>query len=486
MSIKVEDYIKIGRVRTMKNTTKQLTAKTSHIVILAGAMITTALSSHDASARRLIPNAPSVEVRLEALRALQHSARHTTSSAPVSARVPFQPAQSYTPPVVKTPTIPTPAPAPIAAAPAIQPPSPVTIPAKKKPVTLTKPIKKSPTVSAKKVILPPEPQKKPELPAPDLSPSALVTPSSATDTKDHEEQYPPIVKAAPDNELEIIEESPSQSVDTLDMTLGDIESESENTSEAPTPAVEALPELPEKDELDELPPLKEPIKSDIQSDNKEALQEILPEPELEEFVLDKTTKEVKKPTPVVPSEPVPLEELPALPEMSDLTEPADDKKEAIPSPEKPDDLTTSNVEEESAAKNDDDDAILEQLESLQDEVVEAPTDSAPELPEPVVSPPIQTETKELKEDELSSKPEEVTPDTIPSIPEVPSSDTPKKEVAPEVPVVKQEEKEEKKGMFPNLFSGFSSFLGGNKKETTTTPPAIPTEKESVMPTDSPC
>jgi outer membrane protein OmpA-like peptidoglycan-associated protein len=398
-----------------------------------------------AEARRLLPELPSVEVRLEALRILQHSMQDNMRPAEMldnkvvaKSSIPFMPANNYTPPVVIAPVAPVVAPvAPIIKEEIAKPAANKAIKAK------TELVKIEPKLPEKKAT---KPKIEPVTPVVPMVELPKIEPEKVEPEK-VEPKEPILPKVPP---VDIIKENPAKTVENVSEEVS-----LEELLKYPEP--KEIEKTQESEHLEKLPapelPLLEPDFEDMAKINDKPNVK-LPEPtpsepdkqpdQLNEKMEDKLA-EIEKQTIEAPAD-LPLAELPKdeivkdeiagddlpveLDDIKELNEPAIIEGEMVDSPLiepkniKPKDTADLAAEEKLPE--------LEKIEPIQ-KVQQV------ELPQEII------EEADVKEPAIQSPPSKP---------------------------------QEKSGLFPNLSSGFASFLGGEPK-TPAAPPVQPEVKSET-------
>ncbi len=448
------------------------------LVLLLSTVSIVSLSAHSVQARRqLVPDQPSVEVRMDALRALRQSTvapavpaynPQADARQPVQPQIPEQiPFGAPTPPPVRQAQ---PAPVQPQYAPVPQRPSPVVAAPKPQPAPVIKEVIPEPPMVAKapekpkeqpkklakpapepviakqepeKKIAKPKPVPEPKIAAPKPEPKVAPKPVAPVPTMDFDnfDDLPP---------LEIVEENVSGG-QTQEFTLDDV---------APEPPVAKAPEPKEqvkvakKEQTPPPPPaaLPEPDLEDLDFESFGA-----EEPELPELTLPKA-EEKKEPVKVAEKvekeapKPEPLPEL-SLPEVDETK---NDVKQAS---------TTVEENVEDAVNLDD---IEQELAALDDGMPELPSlDTLPAEPQVSEAPPV---IENLPEPSLAPP---AVPDTAPPV--VTAPEPPKPAIA-KLPPKKEE------GLLPSIKSSIRSFLGGDEKTATPPPvglPPLPEVKEAA-------
>ncbi len=386
-------------------------------IVMASLMTATALYGSDANARRLTPERPSVEVRLEALRALRRSVQ-------ASRNVPATPFAVQQSPYVQPPRQPvTPPPAspyqikpPVVAArpPVVQQQAPSPAPRYTPPQPST-PKQTTPPPPRTMVKAPPAPAPQPPKPIPTpktVEKPAPVAPPPPVPTA--VPQTPPdfAIAPIPNETLEIIEERSDEAPAELELTLDDLmQAPSEGQPEPVLPPVTEqkvasppltlgdLPELPNNQQTDAS--LEKAMK-EYEAAEKEleaAVKELgdLPEPNLDDLTFEPfDTPEAPAPVPTADIEPPsppepPVADTPAAPAqtkekkgfLSSLF--GDDEEAKSPPPPAPHQppITPETEEVTTKANIPSGDPVLPPppMDAKVDEALEAPLAALPELPE---------------------------------------------------------------------------------------------------------
>ena len=406
-------------------------------------LVASCLISGVAEARRLLPELPSVEVRLEALRILQHSMQDNMiqdemldNEVVAKPSIPFMPANNYTPPVVIAPVTPVAPVAPIIKEEISKPAANKAIKAK------TELVKIEPKLPEKKAT---EPKIEPVTPVVPMVELPKIEPKKVEPEK-IEPKEPILPKVPP---VDIIEENPDKTVENVseEVSLEELLKDPEAKKIEKTQELEHLEKLP----APELP-LLEPDFEDMAKIN------------------DKPNIKLPEPTPSEPDK-----------QPNQLNEKMEDKlaeieKQAI---EPPVDLPLAELPKDEIA-DDDLPVELDDIKELNEPaIIEEETDNI------MVDSPL-IEPKNIKpKDATDLVAEEKLPELekIEPIQKVQQVELPQeiieeadvKEPAIQSPPSKPQEKS---GLFPNLSSGFASFLGGEPK-TPAAPPVQPEVKSET-------
>lgn len=425
--------------------------KTQLITLLSTASII-ALGVTDAQARRsLVPEQPSVEVRLEALRALKRSVqaerapRYAARPAAPSAQVPFG-APTPPRPVIAQPSYTPPpqqyaAPAPQPVAPRIPPNQSVVVPVAPAPLA-------PPVQIARPLPVPPAPPK--------IAPKATLAKVTPPPVKVAEK---PARKPAP------------KAVETV------------VTKKAPAKIAAATPPKPDFKELpslDDLPPLEV-----VEENGTTEFSEL----SLDDIVKDKPKATIKPPK----IEPPKVAALPDVtpPKLDDLPEPdlKDLTFEGFKKPEA--DISVDDVEKEMAALSLPD--FPEPALEIPD--VELPTKKLPDIKPPSINiqkpsvpdvavdtPPAlpKLEKPKVKAPEIAlPKPDmPELPQALPDIQAPEKLSVPPVLAAPKPPAPSVADKED--GILPSLKQSFRTFLGSEEKKPTPAPKPVETKKTASI------
>jgi outer membrane protein OmpA-like peptidoglycan-associated protein len=400
-------------------------------------LVASCLISGVAEARRLLPELPSVEVRLEALRILQHSMQDNVRPAEMldnkvvaKPSIPFMPANNYTPPVTVAPV-----------APVVAPVAPIIKEEIAKPAAIkakTELVKIEPKLPEKKAT---EPKIEPVTPVVPMVELPKIEPEKIEPEK-VEPKEPILPKVPP---VDIIEENPAKTVENVSEEVS-----LEELLKYPEP--KEIEKTQESEHLEKLPAPELPLL----------------EPDFEDMakVNDKPNVKLPEPTPSEPDkQPDQLNE-----KMEDKL--AEIEKQAI---EPPADLPLAELpkDEIDAPVELDDIKELNEPEIIEEETDKILVDSPliePKNIKPKDATDLVAEEKlpELEKIEPIQKVQQV------ELPQEIIEEADVKEPAIQSPPSKPEEKS---GLFPNLSSGFASFLGGEPK-TPAAPPAAQPEVKS--------
>ena len=469
----------------------------SSLVLLLSTVSIVSLSAHSVQARRqLVPDQPSVEVRMDALRALRRSVQapvqpiydapssSTTARQAIPSNIPFG---APTPPPVRqaSPVTAPPQYAPVPqrstpkaiATPKPQPAAPIIKETIAEPSIMAKaPVKAKPKPKAAlKKVAAPVPKPKIALPQPEKNIAAAKVKPKAAPPK-------PTLKTPP------VAPVPTMDFDDFD-DLPPLEIVEENTSDADIQEFTLDSVAPEAPEIKKSEPVKQVVAA-----KKEALPEpsALPEPNLEDLDFESfgaeepefapltlaKTKDVseknKKPLQVTAVkdnkktvEPLPKLDLPKDANIQTDAKPVNADKSEVVNIEEPIDENITTIEKELAALNIDSNS-LPSLDTFPEEV------------------DIETDMSDADIDATLEAPV-ATPATLPTPPKVEAETvTAPKPATPPIPVPVASSKiaaPKEEGLLPSIKSSIRSFLGGEEKEELAPAPAslppLPEVKESA-------
>jgi outer membrane protein OmpA-like peptidoglycan-associated protein len=468
----------------------------TRLVLLLSTVSIVALCASPVQARRqLVPDQPSVEVRIDALRAL----RQSTFETPVAP-------EPYTPSVAGRQSIPqnapqsmpfgapTPPPArPIYAEPAPQYTAPKVAAPKPKPVKVAKPalkpapkikevIKEAPVVVAKAPAIPPVDIDKPKVETPKAPPVSITKPAPEIIVP----EKPAVEKKVAEKKAVIAPPKPTLDLDDMD-DFPPLEVVEENISGAPLEeftlddvAPEPLPEPePEPAKVAKAPAKPEPKIEQKKADKveKKAVSELppsitLPEPDLEDLDFESFGAD----EPVAPKINLTKVDAPEV-KLPEINTPAKDVKVKETAKVAAPKLPEINMPEPKMPEPTMPDLPLPEVDAPKAKVIAEKTldDIAPAAPDVA---DLEKELAALDVDTPAVPPLDIAPDMpsldMPEMPVMPSDDTVATPIPPEVPliappVVKAEPKEE--GLLPSLKKSFRSFLGGDEKKPAIAAPA---------------
>jgi outer membrane protein OmpA-like peptidoglycan-associated protein len=448
--------------------------------IFAVMLAASCLVSNDGLARRLIPDMPSVEVRLEALRILQNS---VSSNSPLNnvnnSAVPFAPASDYKPikpavvnppnnsvskqvinkinkPAVEAPKIEaTKIEAPKVEAPKVETPkieAPKVEAPKVEAPKVEAPKVETPKIEAPKVEAPKV--EAPKVEAPKVEAPKVETPKiEAPKVETPKVEAPKVEAPKLEPELTKLIESP---LDSGQKKLDDKSKADPKTIESELKEVAPL-SPPKTDKL--------PVKSVEVVEENNQVTDVVPELSLDEFLGEKSEKSSSK-----------IDKQPVEPKIENKKPVIAIKDEKLPEPEAP-------------TLEPDFDEIEQKLAKISDEPLNDEPPAEPLQPE---FPNDELEIKELPKDkELEKQPKisENLPKTDPKpfeakdmqqdvnkdLPILPPVSEPVKPLPPKDIAEPKEAKKE--GILPNLSSKFKSFLGGDEEVKPEIKPEI---KEEIV------